>query len=648
MKSVLILFLAFLSLNSQSFFAQSGVAVNTSGSNPHSTAMLDVNSTNQGFLPPRMTTVQRDGIVSPAAGLVVYNLTTNCLNFYTGSSWKENCGTCTPQNTIKLTSVVGSDEQKVCVNTSIVNITYVTSGANGATFSGLPMGVSGAWASNVVTISGTPLETGTFTYTVTLTGGCGDITKTGSINIAGLPVVGKASASPSVCLSNDIGEISHSTSGATSIGTPVGLPLGVTASWESSSNSVSISGTPSMIGTFSYSIPVIGSCGATNATGVIEVNGVNTVGVASSSPELCINTLLMEVTHSTNGSTGIGTPTGLPTGVTATWMSNTISINGTPTSSGTFNYSIPLLGGCGVVNAEGKITVLPVNTISLSSPFGTNAQTVEPNVAISTISYVTTGATNASVTGLPAGVNWTWNSNTVVISGTPSTVGSYSYTVLLTGGCGTISVSGSIAVSSNSYDPIYCNGQETAIVTVISPSGKTWMDRNLGALNVASAINDVGSYGDLYQWGRRSDGHQCRNSQLTSILSSIDQPSHANFITSADDWRSPNNDNLWQGVNGVNNPCPSGYRVPTSAEFSAELLTWSSQNSMGAFNSVLKLPLAGARFKFTGDIMSVGSFGYYWTSTTNGTQVNLLNISGGANIDKNSRAFGFSVRCIKD
>jgi hypothetical protein len=44
---------------------------------------------------------------------------------------------------------------------------------------------------------------------------------------------------------------------------------------------------------------------------------------------------------------GNRTATGLPAGVTAAFASNTITISGTPTVSGTFNYSIPLTGGCG-------------------------------------------------------------------------------------------------------------------------------------------------------------------------------------------------------------------------------------------------------------------------------------------------------------
>lgn len=51
-------------------------------------AALAVTSTTQGFLPPRMTSTQRDAIASPAAGLCIYNTTSNKLNFYNGSAWE--------------------------------------------------------------------------------------------------------------------------------------------------------------------------------------------------------------------------------------------------------------------------------------------------------------------------------------------------------------------------------------------------------------------------------------------------------------------------------------------------------------------------------------------------------------------------------
>jgi hypothetical protein len=84
----------------------------------------------------------------------------------------------------------------------------------------------------------------------------------------------------------------------------------------------------------------------------------STVTAASSIPKVCVNTALTNITHTTSGATGIGTATGLPAGVTATWSSNTITISGTPATSGTFNYTIPLTGGCGSANATGTITVL--------------------------------------------------------------------------------------------------------------------------------------------------------------------------------------------------------------------------------------------------------------------------------------------------
>lgn len=60
-----------------------GLGTNT----PNTTSILDLTSSTKGFLPPRMTTVQRDAITSPATGLVVYNTTTNVLNVYNGTIW---------------------------------------------------------------------------------------------------------------------------------------------------------------------------------------------------------------------------------------------------------------------------------------------------------------------------------------------------------------------------------------------------------------------------------------------------------------------------------------------------------------------------------------------------------------------------------
>jgi len=190
------------------------------------------------------------------------------------------------------------------------------------------------------------------------------------------------------------------------------------------------------------------------------------------------------------------------------------------------------------------------------------------------------------------------------------------------------------------------------IPTVTSSTGQIWMDRNLGASRVATSSTDTAAYGDLYQWGRLADGHQARNSDTTSEISKTDDPGHGEFIivgSSPYDWKVPQNNSLWQGASGPNNPCPAGFRLPTYGELEAERVSWKTNDSEGAFASPLKLVVAGYRYHSGGTLSGAGGDGYYWSSTVDGSYArSLFFSSGSAGMGSSYRAVGFSVRCLKD
>jgi hypothetical protein len=206
------------------------------------------------------------------------------------------------------------------------------------------------------------------------------------------------------------------------------------------------------------------------------------------------------------------------------------------------------------------------------------------------------------------------------------------------------------------------NGQTVIYgIIVSSVTGRIWLDRNLGAPNTPSAYDDYANYGDVFQWGRGADGHQLINmgatADETTSVNGISTTSSSNdnagtnmFIASPNnpyDWRSPQNDNLWQTPNYINNPCPAGWHVPSKSEWENENLT--TGDFVLAYNQ-LKLTKTRMRYYDSGDIVGNNS-AFYWTSTI--TTAPTFKTSyyfsvKTASITDDARSSAYTVKCIKN
>ena len=195
-------------------------------------------------------------------------------------------------------------------------------------------------------------------------------------------------------------------------------------------------------------------CNSDTSSQTVTVIPLHNIALGGGNPSqsVCINNAITTFTlNISGGAIGILPAVNLPAGVTATLVGTTITILGTPTVSGTFNYIITTTGNsCTPVNFTGTITVTGDATLIRTSAAGTDAQELCRNSAITNITYDFGGtATTATVTGLPAGVTWSIAGNTVTIIGNPTVVsGSFTYTVSTLGPCVKPSLTGTILVNA--------------------------------------------------------------------------------------------------------------------------------------------------------------------------------------------------------
>ncbi|MBB1284652.1 T9SS type A sorting domain-containing protein [Flavisolibacter sp. BT320] len=173
--------------------AGSGTITGSSGSIPSFTA---INTGNAPVIATIIVTpVNTANGISCAGAPVTFTLTIN------------------PTNTV----TAASSAPTVCINTPLTAITHTTTWATGiannnvAGANGLPPGVRASFASNTITISGTPTQAGSFAYSISLTGGCGSINATGTITVTPVSVGGSITpAAVSLCSTEPGGDLTVS------------------------------------------------------------------------------------------------------------------------------------------------------------------------------------------------------------------------------------------------------------------------------------------------------------------------------------------------------------------------------------------------------------------------------------------------------
>lgn len=200
-KSKLLIFIILSGLlicQSSLLKAQGGVGINTTGSAPDSSAILDVSSTTKGTLITRMTTSERDAILNPAIGLLIFNTTTNCINMWQGSSWAAMCGD-SGGNLIFTMSLNTNTASLDPLNTTSAPITITLTFLSGTTagvgfnIAGVPAGITYSLTpggcfpscSASLTFQGSLFESGSFPLTLTASGGGYTQTASVTLNVEG-------------------------------------------------------------------------------------------------------------------------------------------------------------------------------------------------------------------------------------------------------------------------------------------------------------------------------------------------------------------------------------------------------------------------------------------------------------------------------
>ena len=587
--------LLFLFTIGTGLFAQVKIGDNPTTKNAAS--VLELESTNKALLISRVANTS--AIATPINGMMIYDISAQCVRFYQNNSWS-NCVSNT--NSTNLITALS------CVSTTFSPTTVFASN----TYNG--------------------------TATVPYTGG------------TGVPYSAE--------------------SGISSTGV-----TGLTATLEAGTLHTNgnliynITGTPNAAGTASFAI-TFGGHSCTMSIAVITPSGLipASLTLAQSRKYFVASVFDQNYVPYTAPVTAATTATGVnPDGTSET---PTINVQGSITTTG-INVKIP-------ATATGGGTLLAYST-TVNVPASLTEDGISRDITLSWAGQTYTSATKSITVNIKS-VGGTLNAKKLDIN---AGIGNDYLGILL----GTFNYPYNNAGSLTTYhvrdlpgipDKMIGLADNGGVVRhnflympVVGEDGNIWLNNNLGAdyanidhssFNLAQQANtstDHHAYGSFIQWGRKPDGHELitwtsgtTGTAVNGITGTrIDNPVDVLFILSGSgtDWRITSNDALWATEASENNPCPSGFRVPTATEQSTLFSAANILNPTDAVNSNLKLSIPGNRNYGNGLLGDMGYVGHYWSSSVEGALANYRGFNDeSTSKEKFDRGFGLTVRCIKN
>ena len=259
--------------------------------------------------------------------------------------------------------------------------------------------------SQTLTITGALLSMDGYQYRCMVQSGtCGYsvISNAATLTINPKPSITPENTDQSVCINTPITNIIYNVSGTYSSVSVLGLPTGVT--YSQTGNTITISGIPTTAGVFIFTVTATGICPPdATATGTITVNHDATIQLTSAigtdNQSLCTNNPITPITYLIGGSSTGAYVTGLPAGVTGQYSGGVFTITGTPTVTGTYNYTVYTTGECEQTSTSGTITLFAVPAVTPSDVVG-----ICPGALSFTLPYTATGNPNTYniIIGTPA------------------------------------------------------------------------------------------------------------------------------------------------------------------------------------------------------------------------------------------------------